>query len=112
MTTDMDRVAQDLLGTAEFAYQRLHGRLHGLTDEEYLWEPAAGCWSVRRGDDGTWTADGSPIPIKPAPLTTIAWRLDHLIQVLAGERNATWLGATPVGALERAGAPSGAAEAL
>ena len=42
-----------------------------------------------------WKADGSPIPVKPAPLTTIAWRLDHLIFVLAGERNATWIGATP-----------------
>jgi hypothetical protein len=22
-------------------------RLDGLTDDEYFWEPAAGCWSVR-----------------------------------------------------------------
>ena len=26
-------------------------RLDGLTDDEYFWEPAPGCWSVRRRDD-------------------------------------------------------------
>lgn len=26
----------------------LRPRLDGLTDEEYFWEPVAGCWSVRR----------------------------------------------------------------
>jgi hypothetical protein len=88
MTTDLELVRQDMLKTAGFAYQRLHGRLRGLTDEEYLWEPAPGCWSIRPGDDGRWTADGSSLPVKPAPLTTIAWRIDHVISVLDGERNA------------------------
>jgi hypothetical protein len=36
----MGRIHLDLLGLADFAYQRLHTRLAGLTDEEYLWEPA------------------------------------------------------------------------
>lgn len=112
MTSAVERIQHDMLKTAEFAYQRLHGRLRGLTDEEYLWEPAPGCWSIRPADDGTWKPDGSPIPVKPAPLTTIAWRLDHLIFVLEGERNATWLGATPVGTLGRAGAPKTADEAI
>jgi hypothetical protein len=112
MTNDLELIRQDMLKTAGFAYQRLHGRLRGLTDEEYLWEPAPGCWTIRPGDDGRWTADSSPMPVKPAPLTTIAWRLDHLIFVLEGERNATWLGATPVGTLGRDGAPKSAAEAV
>jgi hypothetical protein len=112
MTTDMERVKQDLLGLGEYAYQRLRARLLGLTDEEYRWEPAPGCWSIRPAGDGTWTADGSPLPVRPAPLTTIAWRLDHLIFVLAGERNATWIGATPVGTLERDGAPATVAAAI
>ncbi|GIJ57930.1 DinB family protein [Virgisporangium aurantiacum] len=110
--TDLDIIKQDLLKTAGFAYQRLHGRLRGLTDEEYRWEPAPGCWSIRPGDDGRWTADGSPLPVKPAPLTTIAWRIDHVIFVLEGERNATWLGATPVGTLGRDGAAPSAEKAL
>ncbi|WP_329014283.1 DinB family protein [Streptomyces sp. NBC_00690] len=41
-------------------------RLRGLTDEEYLWEPVAGCWSIRRRDEavtpraygpGDWVLD-------------------------------------------------------
>ncbi len=41
----------------------------------------AGCWSLRRSDQGRWLLDGGggggPAP-DPAPLTTIAWRLGHL----------------------------------
>jgi hypothetical protein len=108
----MGRIHQDLLGLADFAYQRLHTRLAGLTDEEYLWEPAPGCWTIRRQDGGTWRADRSEWPMKPAPLTTIAWRLCHLIDVLAGERNATWIGAEPVGKMDKNGEPSTAHEAI
>jgi hypothetical protein len=54
-------------------------RLDGLTDDEYLWEPVAGCWTVRRGDDGRHRADGPwPEPGAPPPVTTIAWRLAHI----------------------------------
>ncbi len=109
--TELEIIKQDLLRTADFAFERLLGRLRGLTDEEYLWEPAPGCWSIRPSGDG-WKADGSPIPVKPAPLTTIAWRLDHLTFVLEGERNATWLGATPVGTSDRAGAAPSVVQAL
>ncbi|MFI8005805.1 DinB family protein [Streptomyces sp. NPDC086010] len=45
-------------------------RLSGLGDEEYLWEPAPGCWSIRRRDEagtprafgpGGWVMDlGAP----------------------------------------------------
>jgi hypothetical protein len=33
----------------------------------------------------------------PQPLTTIGWRLSHIIDLLAADRNATWLGVTPLG---------------
>jgi hypothetical protein len=109
----MERIHQDLLGLADFAYRRLRTRLTGLTDEEYRWEPAPGCWSIRRQPDGTWARDGSDWPMKPAPLTTIAWRLSHLAtDVLATERNATWLGADPVGTWNEKGEPGTAAEAI
>jgi hypothetical protein len=109
----MGRIQQDLLGLAEFAYRRLHTRLAGLTDEEYFWEPAPGCWTIRRQDDGSWRADGSDWPMKPAPLTTIAWRMHHLTyDVLAAERNATWIGAEPVGTLTKSDEPATAAGAI
>ena len=33
--------------------RQLRARLDGLTDDEYLWEPAPGCWSVRPRGTGT-----------------------------------------------------------
>lgn len=63
--------------------------LEGLTDDEYLWEPVEGCWSVRarseqRTPPNRWLPDGNwgldleyPDPV-PSPFTTIAWRMTHL----------------------------------
>jgi hypothetical protein len=112
MTEQMQRIQHDLLDLAEFAFQRLRHRVEGMTDDEYFWEPAPGCWSIRAGDDGTFRRDGAPFPVKPAPLTTIAWRLTHVIDILAGERNATWIGATPSGRLDIEGEAASATEAI
>jgi DinB superfamily len=77
----MDAIAGSLITTFDYVWDRLTGRLGGLTDDEYFWEPVAGCWSLRRGEDGRWHLDGGggggPAP-DPAPVTTIAWRLGHL----------------------------------
>ena len=65
--------------------------LRDLSDEEYLWEPVTGCWSVRpRGDartelvwgKGDWVVENAWQPPEPAPFTTIAWRLMHGYDVL------------------------------
>lgn len=111
--TDLELVKQDLLDTVDFAFRRLRDRVEGLTDEEYLWEPVEGCWSVRPTGDGRFRAEGAPLtPHTSAPFTTIAWRMCHLIDMLAGARNATWLGGEPVGRLARDGEPGTAAEAV
>jgi hypothetical protein len=53
-------------------------RLEGLTDEEYLWEPVPGCWTVRPSENGRYRPDWQwPAP-SPPPVTTIAWRLCHI----------------------------------
>lgn len=76
-------------GLVAYAADRLIDRLDGLTDDEYLWEPVPGCWTVRPDVDapdaaaGRWRADlgptGSPATdVTPPPFTTIAWRLWHL----------------------------------
>ncbi len=82
--------------------QQLRPRLDGLTDDEYLWEPVPGAWNLRpRGQARTARQGGSgdvvvefafPEP-QPAPVTTIAWRLAHLIVGVLGERNASHFGA-------------------
>ena len=77
-----------LLGVFDEASSRLTRRLVGLTDAEYRWEPAPGCWSVRPGAGGSWVLDGFQPTPEPAPLTTIAWRTCHLGgHVLSGFAN-------------------------
>ncbi|MFC5948934.1 DinB family protein [Pseudonocardia lutea] len=98
----------------------LRPKLEGLTDEEYLWEPVPG-WNVRPA--------GSPAPgalqvgsgehridfafpePDPPPLTTIAWRMGHLIVGVFGVRAAAHFGGPPM-AYESHGYAGTAAEAL
>lgn len=84
--------------------QHARARLDGLTDEEYLWEPAAGGWSVRpRGQAttpmaagaGPWVIDFEHPEPRPAPVTTIAWRLGHLIVGVFGARVAAHFDGPP-----------------
>jgi hypothetical protein len=83
----------------------LRPRFDGLTDEEYFWEPVPGMWSVRpRGASAAPVALGGgafaqdfarPAP-DPAPVTTIAWRLSHLLVGVFGVRVASHFGGDPV----------------
>jgi hypothetical protein len=99
-----------LLEQFDFARERLSDRLAGpdsdsgtgerlpvpaMTDEEYLWEPVPGCWSVRRksagpgpgatelAGAGEWGRDSAWPHPSPPPVTTIAWRLSHISEMLA-----------------------------
>lgn len=67
-----------LLAEMDATYERVRRRLDGLTDDEFFWEPAPGCWTIRQEGD-RWTYDYAvPDPI-PAPVTTIGWRLVHIV---------------------------------
>ncbi|WP_421119712.1 DinB family protein [Aquihabitans daechungensis] len=98
-----------LLEQYDFARTRLLARLLGpsfdsgdgrevpiarLSDEEHLWEPVPDCWSIRRRQDGpgrgatsldgtgSWGRDTTRLAPLPIPVTTIAWRLDHLTEMV------------------------------
>jgi hypothetical protein len=43
----------------DFVWGRFSDRLIGLTDEEYFWEPVAGCWTLRPDSTGRWVLDGA-----------------------------------------------------
>jgi hypothetical protein len=90
-------------------WQRTTDRLAGLDDAEWAWEPAPGCWSIRPGPDG-WTVDGTGEAPDPPPLTTLSWRLFHLVDCYGSDRNPHWL-RVEVPPLDVA-VPTGAAEAL
>ncbi|MFF0342999.1 DinB family protein [Kribbella sp. NPDC004875] len=105
----MTTLTQNLLDLSDFAWQRLRQRMQGLTDEEYFWEPFDGCWTVRKNANG-YVADSSPIPPAPAPFTTLAWRITHIIDILQAERTATWFGHEATG--DAPGVPGSAAAAV
>jgi hypothetical protein len=98
-----------LLAQYDHAAERLLARLRGpaldsgdgerveippLGDDEYLWEPVPGSWSVRPKRDGPapgatllvgageWGRDGGRPHPYPPPITTIAWRMQHVTAML------------------------------
>lgn len=85
-----------LVGQVDWHWHRqLRPRLNGLTDEEYRWEPVPGAWNVRpRGTSsapvtagrGAFTIDFAMPEPDPAPVTTIAWRIGHLVVGVLGAR--------------------------
>lgn len=91
MSSEVPARLAPLLAQYEFALDRLLTRLGGLRDAEYLWEPAAGCWSVRpRTEQRTslsygadWVLEFERGAQEPGPLTTLAWRIVHLASGLA-----------------------------
>src|SRR5699024_10182475 len=87
--------------------QFLRPRLEGLTDQEYFFDPTGHgtAWTVhpRRPDDparpraiqagaGDMVVDFELPEPQPAPVTTIAWRLAHIVVGILGARSQTHLG--------------------
>lgn len=85
---------------------QLRPRLDGLTDHEYHFSPAPDdqTWDVRPRGTGTAAMQGGvgdvtidfayPEPV-PAPLTTIAWRMSHLVVAVFGARWHSHFGGPP-----------------
>ena len=89
-------LTESLVDQLEWHWQsHLRPRFDGLTDKEYFAEPVAGCWNVHprgrssapvQAGSGAFTIDFAFPPPEPAPVTTIAWRLGHLIVGVFGVR--------------------------
>lgn len=84
---------------------QLRPRLDGLTDEEYFWEPVPDAWSVRprgrssaqiQAGSGAFTIDFAMPEPDPPPVTTIAWRLGHIIVGVLGVRVSSHFGGPSV----------------
>ena len=101
VTMDIDWT-QQLVDQLEFQWSgHLRPRLDALTDEQYLWEPAPGSWSIRPRSEATAAmAVGAgeavmdyamPEP-DPPPLTTVAWRMAHIAIGIFGMRAANHFG--------------------
>ena len=88
---------QELVDLSDHVWQRTRARVDGLTDDEYLWEPAPGCWTIRPRGDGTRRWEGSLPRPQPEPFTTLAWRLWHVIDLYGEDRAPRWLDVPPQG---------------
>jgi hypothetical protein len=85
-------ITSQLADQLDFHWQSLlRPRLDGLSDEEYFWEPVKDCWKLHR--DGS--IDFAYPPPEPAPVTTIAWRLAHVIVGVFAMRNHSHFGGPP-----------------
>jgi hypothetical protein len=95
-----------LVDQLEWHWQmQLRRRLTRLSDAEYFWEPVPDMWSVRprgtssapvQAGSGAFTIDFTYPEPEPAPVTTIAWRLGHLIVGVLGARVANHFGGPPM----------------
>jgi hypothetical protein len=80
--------AKTLVDQTGIAWRLARTRLAGLTDDEFFWEPVAGCWSLRRRSEmaavpgdaapGEWWIDGGDPAPDPPPFTTVAWLVAHM----------------------------------
>ncbi|WP_410650201.1 DinB family protein [Amycolatopsis sp. cmx-4-54] len=75
--------------------QHLRPRLDTLTDDEYLWEPAEDCWTISPDENGAFTIDWAYPEPSPPPVTTIAWRLAHIVIGVFAMRTASHFGGPP-----------------
>jgi DinB superfamily len=73
----MGALGHAVFGHFDFAWARIRGRMDGLIDDEYLWSPTPGSWSVTAVDDHYEVERAQPPP-DPEPLTTIAWLTWHI----------------------------------
>ena len=93
---------EELVSQLEWHWEhQLRPRLDGLTDAEYFWQPVPGGWTIsRKGEStaplsvgaGEFTMDYAMPPNDPEPVTTIAWRLAHIVVGVFGMRNASHFG--------------------
>lgn len=89
-------IRDELLELATFTANRTLARFDGLDDDEFHWLPAPGAWTVRTLPvSGRVVVDHTYYPPGDPPLTTIGWRIAHLIDIYGSPRNAEWLRASP-----------------
>jgi hypothetical protein len=74
------RRLRPFLAQWDYMSEQVLGRCDGLTDEEFLWEPAPASWTVRRTAKGRTLPDQTgwaPVP-EAEPPRTLAWSMGHL----------------------------------
>jgi hypothetical protein len=74
----MGEAVDVLLRQMDAAYAKLVQRVDELDEDEFFWKPVPDAWTLRWMPDGRWSYDYAFPDPDPAPVTTIAWRLNHI----------------------------------
>lgn len=62
----------------ELTWSLFEYHLERLEPEDFLWEPAPHCWTVRPNQDGAWVPDWADTEPEPVPVPTIGWLSWHI----------------------------------
>lgn len=75
----MSTTRRDLLRWQfEFSWALFELHLERLEPDDFIWEPANHCWTMRRDATGAWIPDFAETEPDPAPVPTIAWLSWHI----------------------------------
>ncbi|TLS41247.1 DinB family protein [Streptomyces montanus] len=75
----MDESRRELLRWQfELTWSLFEYHLERLEPEDFLWEPAPHCWTVRQDAGGTWVPDWAETEPEPVPVPTIGWVSWHI----------------------------------
>ncbi|MFI1016111.1 DinB family protein [Streptomyces sp. NPDC020965] len=62
----------------ELTWSLFEYHLERLEPGDFLWEPAAECWTVRQDAEGRWVPDWAETEPDPVPVPTVGWVSWHL----------------------------------
>ncbi|GAA2564038.1 DinB family protein [Mycolicibacterium diernhoferi] len=68
-----------LRGQFDLAWALTDLHLSALTEEDFLWEPAAVVWTMHRDAAGSWYPDWAETEPDPIPVPTVGWLTWHII---------------------------------
>jgi DinB family protein len=72
-------VIEALRNQFDLAWALTDLHLSALTEDDFLWEPAAVVWTLHRGAGGSWHPDWAETEPDPVPVPTIGWLTWHVI---------------------------------
>ncbi|GAB3644538.1 DinB family protein [Glycomyces tarimensis] len=62
----------------DLTWELFEYHLQRIETEDFLWKPAAECWTMHQADDARWAPDWSDAELDPVPVPTIAWLCWHM----------------------------------
>ena len=71
-------MSDEILFQFDLAWALADLHLAALVDDDFLWEPAPLCWTVRPDAAGVWRPDFAEVEPDPIPVPTIAWLTWHI----------------------------------